>query len=104
MVDKAVPAGLKIWLGFILVFVVLGYPVVPSIVFGLVGAVAGGMISAWWQTLGGIPQPRSPEAEANRSPSRLRMLRRQLRSRASRLRIPKFRTPSLKDRASRSRR
>ncbi|MDJ0704093.1 MAG: hypothetical protein QNJ46_12490 [Leptolyngbyaceae cyanobacterium MO_188.B28] len=60
--DKAIPAGLKVWLFFLLTFIFLGLPVVLSILFGFLGGIAGGWILAWWQTPGGEPfEMRSPE-------------------------------------------
>jgi hypothetical protein len=53
MTDLIVPAALRIWLLFLLVFTLLGYPVVFSILFGALGGFAGGMISAWWSLKGG---------------------------------------------------
>ncbi|MEO0537652.1 MAG: hypothetical protein AAF215_27790 [Cyanobacteria bacterium P01_A01_bin.123] len=100
MLDKAIPAGLKIWLAFLACFIILGYPVVASIFFGLIGAIAGGMVTAWWQTQGGIPEPPPEE-----SPGTLQRLRRQLQSRSlRRLPIPRFRRPNLRDQATRPRR
>ena len=99
MLDKAIHAGLKIWLAFLACLIILGYPVIPSIFFGLIGAIAGGMITAWWQTLGGIPEP--PQ-EA--SPGTLQKLGTQLRRRTSGLALPRFRSPRLRDQATRTRR
>ena len=53
--DKAIPAGLKVWLIFLLSFYFLGLPAVFSILYGFVGGVAGGWIFAWWHTAGGEP-------------------------------------------------
>ncbi|MEL6777729.1 MAG: hypothetical protein AAFO06_10770 [Cyanobacteria bacterium J06597_16] len=76
MVDLVIPATLKIWLGFLLVFFFLGYPVPFCILFGAIGGVAGGLSTAWWQIKsggaltgkensgsndGGIPIPRGSE-------------------------------------------
>lgn len=58
MTDLIVPAALRIWLGFLLVFVLLGYSVTVSILFGAVGGFAGGLVSAWWYALGGEPIPK----------------------------------------------
>jgi len=57
--DKAAPVALKIWLAFLLIFVVLGYPVLASIFFGAIAGGAGGMVSAWWTTPGGEPVPNA---------------------------------------------
>ncbi len=55
MADLIIPATLKIWLFFLLAFVLLGYPIPFSILFGAIGGVAGGLTSAWWQVKGGAP-------------------------------------------------
>lgn len=68
MTDKLVPVALRLWLLFLLAFVLLGYAVVPSILFGAVGGFAGGLISAWWSTPGGEPTP------AQQAPSALEKL------------------------------
>ncbi|MDV3353422.1 hypothetical protein D0962_13000 [Leptolyngbyaceae cyanobacterium CCMR0082] len=59
MTDLIVPAALRIWLVFLLVFVLLGYPVTVSILFGAVGGFAGGLVSAWWYAPGGEPMPKA---------------------------------------------
>jgi hypothetical protein len=56
--DKIVPVALRLWLIFLFVFLLLGYAVVPSVVFGAIGGLAGGTVSAWWQTPGGEPKPK----------------------------------------------
>ena len=55
MTDLIVPAALRIWLVFLLVFALLGYSVTVSILFGAVGGFAGGLVSAWWHAPGGEP-------------------------------------------------
>lgn len=55
MTDLIVPSALRIWLVFLLVFILLGYPVTVSILFGAVGGFAGGVVAAWWNALGGEP-------------------------------------------------
>ena len=80
--DKAIPAGLKVWLIFLISFYLLGLPVILSILFGFMGGVAGGWIFAWWQTAGGEPlETRSTEEteQTNRRASQ------------SRFRVPFFR-------------
>lgn len=57
MTDKIFPVALRLWLGFLLLFIVLGYEIAPSIIFGAIAGFAGGMVSAWWQTPGGEPKP-----------------------------------------------
>lgn len=68
MTDLIVPAALRIWLVFLLVFIVLGYSVTVSILFGAIGGFAGGLVSAWWTALGGEPMPKD-----NQSKSRFRL-------------------------------
>lgn len=55
MSDKIVPVALRVWLGFLFLFLLIGYSPVASILFGAVGGFAAGMISAWWTTKGGEP-------------------------------------------------
>mgnify|MGYP001792841833 FL=1 len=55
MADLIIPAALKIWLIFLLVFIFFQYPVPFSIIFGAIGGIAGGIVSAWWQMKGGSP-------------------------------------------------
>lgn len=57
MPDKIVPVALRLWLGFLFVFLLLGYAVVPSVIFGAIGGLAGGTVNAWWTTPGGQPKP-----------------------------------------------
>ncbi|UBF28650.1 hypothetical protein K9N68_12675 [Kovacikia minuta CCNUW1] len=40
--------GLKYWLFFMIGLFILGYDWVLSIFFGIVGAIAAGIVSAWW--------------------------------------------------------
>ncbi len=64
MTDLIVPAALRIWLIFLLVFILLGYSVIVSILFGAVGGFAGGLVAAWWSAPGGEPKP----IEGNNTP------------------------------------
>lgn len=64
MTDLIVPGALRIWLVFLLVFILLGYPVTVSILFGAIGGFAGGLVNAWWNTLGGEPSPRTDEKKS----------------------------------------
>ncbi|MEL6248585.1 MAG: hypothetical protein AAFY78_19090 [Cyanobacteria bacterium J06648_16] len=57
MADRVVPAALRAWLIFLLLFTLLGYPVGFSILFGAAGGFAWGTISAWWDIKGGAPLP-----------------------------------------------
>ncbi|PZO45920.1 MAG: hypothetical protein DCF15_21095 [Phormidesmis priestleyi] len=62
MADLLIPATIRSWLFFLLVFVLLGYPVTFSIVFGAIGGLAGGLATAWWQVKGGAPVPADEES------------------------------------------
>ena len=64
MTDKIFPVALKLWLVFLGAFLLLGYSIAPSILFGAIAGFAGGTVSAWWQTPGGEPAPPSPEPTA----------------------------------------
>jgi hypothetical protein len=75
LADLIIPATLRIWLVFLFVFFLLGYPVPFSIVFGGIGGLAGGVASAWWQIKGGIPMASeerrpgdNPESASARPP------------------------------------
>ncbi|ESA34298.1 hypothetical protein N836_17935 [Leptolyngbya sp. Heron Island J] len=61
MTDLIVPAALRIWLVFLLIFALLGYSVTVSILFGAVGGFAGGLVSAWWHAPGGEPAVRKDD-------------------------------------------
>ena len=65
MTDLIVPAALRIWLVFLLLFALLGYSVTVSILFGAMGGFAGGVVSAWWHSPGGEPSPRKTEGSAS---------------------------------------
>ncbi|MEL6490734.1 MAG: hypothetical protein AAFQ95_12290 [Cyanobacteria bacterium J06621_3] len=56
MADLIIPAALRIWLIFLVIFVALQYPVPFSIIFGGIGGLAGGLVTAWWQMPGGSPK------------------------------------------------
>lgn len=89
MIDKIVPAALRIWLLFLFVFLLLGFSTVGSILFGAIAGFAGGTIRAWWTTLGGEPiAPVLPEP--------IRRLGRQLRE--SQPRIPLIRSLARQER------
>lgn len=82
MTDLIVPAALRIWLVFLLVFIVLGYSVTASILFGAIGGFAGGLVSAWWNAIGGEPMPKEQTTSMFRLPRfRLGGERRSLRRR-----------------------
>ncbi|QQE63602.1 hypothetical protein GFS31_02690 [Leptolyngbya sp. BL0902] len=72
------PPTLKIWLLFLLLFLMLGYGPIPSILFGLVAGLAGGVVATWWVSPGGEPK----EVEL---PTPIRQFSRQLRETPSRL-------------------
>ena len=63
MADRVVPAALRAWLIFLLLFTLLGYPVGFSILFGAAGGFAWGTVSAWWSVPGGAPLSDETEAE-----------------------------------------
>ncbi|WP_414527135.1 hypothetical protein [Nodularia chucula] len=46
--SEGVDAGLKYWLFFLVGFVFLGYSPPVSIMLGVIGAIGGGWITAWW--------------------------------------------------------
>lgn len=82
MIDKIIPTALRLWLGFLFLFLLLGYSAVPSVVFSAIAGFAGGMIAAWWITPGGEPTltelPESIRQIGRRikeNPSRLPFLR-----------------------------
>jgi hypothetical protein len=79
MVDKIVPPAFKLWLGFLAVFLLLGYGVVPSILLGAIAGFAGGTIAAWWATPGGEPK------STMELPSPIRQFGRSIRATPSRL-------------------
>ncbi|MEL7143071.1 MAG: hypothetical protein AAGM27_09330 [Cyanobacteria bacterium J06554_3] len=55
MADLIIPAALRLWLFFLVIFVVLDYSATFSIVFGAIAGLSGGIVSAWWQIKGGSP-------------------------------------------------
>lgn len=63
MADRIIPVALRLWLLFLLILWLLGYGVALSIVFGAIGGFAGGTVTAWWQTPGGLPQERQSSAK-----------------------------------------
>ncbi len=64
--DKIFPVALRLWLVFLFLFLLMGYAIAPSILFGAVGGFAGGFVSAWWQTPGGEPKrEEATTTEAN---------------------------------------
>ncbi|NER85411.1 MAG: hypothetical protein F6K42_39165 [Leptolyngbya sp. SIO1D8] len=72
MTDKIVPVALRLWLLFLFAFLLLGYAIIPSILFGAIGGFAGGMVSAWWQTPGGEPEKEFEPSALERIGGRLR--------------------------------
>lgn len=66
MTDLIVPAALRIWLVFLLIFALLGYSVTASILFGAMGGFAGGLVAAWWRAPGGEPKPKDNKQEQSR--------------------------------------
>ena len=72
MTDLIVPAALRLWLVFLLIFAVLGYSVTASILFGAMGGFAGGLVSAWWRAPGGEPMAKE-EGGGSKRPSLLQL-------------------------------
>lgn len=64
IVDQVVPAALRLWLVFLFAFLLMGYGVGLSILFGAIGGFAGGTIAVWWQTPGGEPAATELEPSA----------------------------------------
>ncbi|MFM7449765.1 MAG: hypothetical protein ACKO24_14370 [Leptolyngbyaceae cyanobacterium] len=60
------PTGLKCWIGFMVGLLLLGYPILLCISFGLIGGFAGGMIAAWLNAGDdGLPKrPKQPSVTA----------------------------------------
>lgn len=77
------PPTFKIWLLFLLLFLILGYGPLPSAFFGLVAGLAGGIVATWWVTPGG--EPKQVEL-----PAPIRQFSRQLRQTPSRLPLRGF--------------
>ncbi|NEO74625.1 hypothetical protein [Moorena sp. SIO3H5] len=50
--SEGIEAGLKYWLLFMLVFVLVGYPPSISIFVGGIGGIAGGVMINWWKSTG----------------------------------------------------
>ncbi|MFZ4676398.1 MAG: hypothetical protein ACOYM4_12025 [Nodosilinea sp.] len=84
MVDKIVPPAFKIWLAFLFMFLLLGYGVVPSILLGALAGLAGGTMTAWWNTLGGEPKA------SLELPEPIRQFSRSLRATPARLPFKNF--------------
>jgi hypothetical protein len=72
MTDKIFPVALRLWLVFLFAFLLLGYEIVPSILFGAIGGFAGGLVSAWWQPPGGEPAPDVEPTPLDKLGDRLR--------------------------------
>lgn len=62
MVDDGFTAALKLWLIFLVVFFLLGYPAVFSIMLGAIAALAGKTIVTYWTTRDQTP-PKAPTVE-----------------------------------------
>ncbi|MEM9005240.1 MAG: hypothetical protein AAGE59_17170 [Cyanobacteria bacterium P01_F01_bin.86] len=92
MTDKIIPIALRLWLVFLFAFLLLGYAVVPSILFGAIGGFAGGMVNIWWQTPGGEP------AAAEFEPSALERISGRLRPREVQNRLPFLKLFTRRDR------
>ena len=48
--SAGISAGLKLWLFFMLSFVLVGNPIPFSIFLGAVGGLSGGLVFAWWNS------------------------------------------------------
>ena len=92
MTDKIVPIALRLWLAFLFALLLVGYSVIPSIVFGAIGGFAGGMVTVWWQTLGGEPEAEELE------PSALQRIGGKLRPRQVQNRLPFLKLFTRRDR------
>lgn len=86
MTDLIVPAALRLWLVFLLVFALLGYSVTASILFGAMGGFAGGLVSAWWHAPGGEPMPSEERRQKSKRPSLLQLPKWRLRTERRHLR------------------
>lgn len=62
--NSGVGTGLKLWLIFFLGFFLLGYPVVLSILWAIVGALAGGVIATQLKIVKAIPPKPKPADRA----------------------------------------
>ena len=60
MADLIIPAAIRTWLVFLLIFIVLGYSTSFSLLFGAIGGLAGGVVTGWWQIKGGAPESSDP--------------------------------------------
>jgi len=89
--DKIFPVALRLWLFFLFAFLLLGYAVVPSIVFGAIAGFAGGFVSAWWHTPGGEPAADLP-------PTALEKIGGKLKPRQVQTRLPFLKLFSRRDR------
>ncbi len=63
--EKGISFGVKMWIFFMLMFGFLGYSTVLSILFGVVGGVAAGLIYAWWH-ITDVPE-QTPASDAQRT-------------------------------------
>lgn len=63
--EKGISLGVKMWIFFMIMFGFLGYSTVVSILFGVVGGGAAGVIYAWWH-ITDIPE-QTPASDAQRT-------------------------------------
>jgi hypothetical protein len=63
--EQGISLGIKMWIFFMLTFGFLGYSTVLSILFGVVGGVAAGLIYAWWH-ITDVPE-QTPASDAQRT-------------------------------------
>ncbi|MBW4562661.1 MAG: hypothetical protein KME32_16215 [Mojavia pulchra JT2-VF2] len=73
--SDGIDAALKYWLFFLVGFSWLGYPAPSSILLGAVGALAAGLIFAWWgskeETRTQLPLETAEDGESEQSSSRI---------------------------------
>ncbi|MBO0349514.1 hypothetical protein J0895_10415 [Phormidium pseudopriestleyi FRX01] len=63
--EKGISFGVKMWIFFMVMFGFLGYSTAVSILFGVVGGGAAGLIYAWWH-ITDIPE-QTPASDAQKT-------------------------------------
>ncbi|AFY84131.1 hypothetical protein [Oscillatoria acuminata] len=63
--EKGISFGVKMWIFFMVTFGFLGYSTALSILFGVVGGVAAGLVYAWWH-ITDIPE-QTPASDAQKT-------------------------------------
>ena len=46
--DDGFEAGIRLWVAGLVGFVLLGYPLMLSIILGAIAGISGGLIATWW--------------------------------------------------------